>query len=573
MMDLVLRNATIVDGTGGARYSGDVGVADGRIAAIGKVADRGREEIEVDGAVLAPGFIDCHTHYDAQISWDQMLTPSVYHGVTSVIAGNCGFTLAPLTGREDDIDYLLRMLSIVEGMPVRALEQAVKPAWKSFGEFLDHFDGKLAINTAFMVGHCALRRAVMGERAVGHEATAEELEAMVALLRRSLAEGGMGLSTSTSVSHSDHKGDPVPSRWASEEELYTLARQVRDFPGTWVEIVPGVGPYTERENRIVTELSLASERPVNWNAFFVDAGRMPYISSQLELNRYAAERGAKVWGLAQGAPIKGFLNFRSGFTFAMLDGWKPFLQLEPAERIAAMADPEYRARLRAGAYNPNNPAQALSGLEHYRIEDVASEKNARWRGRPLAEFAAERGKDCFDALFDLAVEEKLDFTFSGPEMGGDEASWKLREEVWEDEHTLLGGSDAGAHLDMLNTFAITTQLLGQAVRERGVYSLERGVQRMTGELADAFGLKDRGRIAEGACADLVVFDPDTIGCGPIGMRNDLPGGESRLYGDAIGIRQVIVNGVPVAEDNEPTGRLGGRMLRSGRDTYTVGLKN
>jgi N-acyl-D-aspartate/D-glutamate deacylase len=570
-MDLVLRNATIVDGTGGARYSGDVAVSDGRIAAIGKVSDRGREEIDVGGAVVAPGFIDCHTHYDAQISWDRMLSPSVYHGVTSVIAGNCGFTLAPLSGRTDDVDYLLNMLSIVEGMPVRALEQAVDPSWRSFGEFLDAFDGKLAINTAFMVGHTTIRRHVMGERAVGHEADAEELSAMEALLRRSLAEGGMGFSTSTSVSHSDHNGDPVPSRWASEEELYTLARAVRDYPGTWVEIVPGVGPFTERENRIVTELSLAAQRPVNWNAFFVDAGRMPFVTSQLALNRHAAERGAKVWGLAQAGPIKGFLNFRSGFTFAMLDGWKPFLQLDPAGRIAAMADPEYRARLRAGANNPNNPAQALSGLERYVIEDVRSEKNARWRQRPLAELAAERGKDCFDALFDLAVEEELWMTFSGPEMGGDEASWKLREEVWEDERTLLGGSDAGAHLNMLNTFAITTQLLGQAVRERGVYSLERGVQRLTGELADAFGLTGRGRIAPGAHADLVVFDPETVDCGPIAMRDDLPGGESRLYGDSVGIHHVIVNGVPVAQGNAPTGRVGGRTLRSGRDTHTVGL--
>jgi N-acyl-D-aspartate/D-glutamate deacylase len=461
------------------------------------------------------------------------------------------------------------MLSIVEGMPVRALEQAVKPAWNSFGEFLDHFDGNLAINTAFMVGHTTLRRFVMGDRAVGNEATAEEIEAMVALLRRSLAEGGMGLSTSTSVSHSDHNGDPVPSRWASEEELVALARAVRDHPGTWLEIVPGVGPYTEYETRIVTEMALAAQRPINWNAIFVAADRKPLIDSQLAMNRYAAEHGAKAWGLAQVAPVKGFLNFRSGFTFAMLEGWKPFLQLDPAGRIAAMADPEYRARLRAGANSLNNPAKVLAGLERYRIEDVRSEKNARWRQRPLAEYAAHLGKDPFDALFDLAVEEELCMTFSGPPMGADDASWELRKEVWDDEHTLLGGSDAGAHLDMFNTFALTTQLLGEAVRERGVYSLERGVQRITSEQADAFGLRDRGRIAEGAHGDLVVFDPDTIDCGPIAMRADLPGGESRLYGDSIGIQHVIVNGVPVAQGNDPTGRKGGRMLRSGKDSYTV----
>lgn len=570
-MDLALRNATIIDGTGGARYSGDIGVSEGRITAIGKVEGLAREEIDAGGAVVAPGFIDCHTHYDAQISWDEMLAPSVYHGVTTVLAGNCGFTLAPLSGRSEDVDYLLAMLSNVEGMPVRALKQAVKPSWLSFGEFLDHYDGRLAINTAFMVGHTTLRRCVMGERAVGHEATPEELEAMAALLRRSLAEGGMGLSTTASVSHSDHNGDPVPSRWATEEEFLALARAVRDYPGTWVEIVPGVGPFGEKENRLVTELSLAAERPVNWNALFVDVKRKGLIDSQLAMGRYAAERGAKVYGLTPGGPLKGFLNFRSGFTFAMLDGWKPFLRLSTEEKIAAMKDPEYRARLKAGAENPDNPAQVLSGIENYLIEDVRTERNARWRQHTIGEYAAATGKTPFDALFDLAIEEELWLTFSGPEMGADDASWQMRKEIWEDEHIILGGSDAGAHLDMFNTFALTTQLLGEAVRERGILSLEEGVRRITSEQADVFGLKNRGRIAEGAVADLVVFDPDTVGCGPISMRGDLPCGESRLYGDAIGIHHVIVNGVPVAADNQPTGRKGGKVLRSGRDTYTVPL--
>jgi N-acyl-D-aspartate/D-glutamate deacylase len=570
-MDQALRNATIVQGTGKPRYAGDIGVSYGRFVAIGKIDGTAREEIDVGGAVVSPGFIDCHTHYDAQISWDDMLAPSVYHGVTTVIAGNCGFTLAPLSGRPEDVEYLLGMLSTVEGMPVRALRETVKPDWRSFGEFLDRFDGKLAINTAFMVGHTALRTCVMGERAVGHEATPEDLEAMVALLRRSLAEGGMGLSTTTSVSHSDHNGDPVPSRWASEEELLTLARAVRDYPGTWIEIVPGVGPFGEKENRLVTELSLAAQRPVNWNAMFVDVRRKPLIDSQLEMGRYAAERGARVYGLTPGGPLKGFLNFRSGFTFAMLDGWKPFVRLPDAEKIAAMKDPEYRARLKAGAENPNNPAQVLSGIENYVIEDLRTEKNAAWRHRTIGDYAAATGKTPFDALFDLAVEEELALTFSGPPMGADDASWDMRSEIWRDEHIILGGSDAGAHLDMFNTFALTTQLLGEAVRERGVVSLEEGVRRITSEQADVFGLEHRGRIAEGAVADLTVFDPDTVACGPIAMRNDLPCGEARLYGDAIGVHHVIVGGVPVAADNRPTGRKGGRMLRSGRDTRTVPL--
>jgi len=571
-MDLVIRNATIVDGTGRDRYSGDIGVENGLIVAVGNVESKAKEEIDAGGAVAAPGFIDCHTHYDAQICWDEMLSPSVYHGVTTAIGGNCGFTLAPLSGREDDADYLMNMLSVVEGMPVTSLREAVKPDWTSFGGFLDHFDGKLAINTAFMVGHCALRRAVMGERAVGHEATPDELERMTALLRQSVAKGGLGFSTTTSVSHSDHNGDPVPSRWASEEELLALAGVLKDYPGTLVEIVPGVGPFVdERENSLVTNLSLASQRVVNWNAIFVDVSRESIVESQLETGRYAAEHGARVYGLVQAAPLGAVLNFRSGFTFAMLDGWKPFLRLSIPERIEAMKDPEWRARLQKGAENPNNPVDTMKHLDSYVIEDVRSEKNARWRNRPLKEYAAEVGLSNFDALFKLAVEEDLFLTFSGPEMGADEESWKIREKVWNDKNVLLGGSDAGAHVDMFNTFALTTQLLGQGVRDRGILTLEDGVRRITGELADAFGITNRGYIGEGRAADLVLFDPDTIDCGPIRMRDDLPGGESRLYGDAIGIHHVIVNGVPVAEGNSPTGRMGGRMLRSGRDTYTVPL--
>ena len=570
-MDLAIRGATIVDGTGRDRYSGDIGVENGLIVALGQVEGKAREEIDAGGVIVAPGFIDCHTHYDAQICWDDMLSPSVYHGVTTAIGGNCGFTLAPLSGRGDDADYLMKMLAIVEGIPVASLREAVKPSWQSFGEFLDHFDGKLAINTAFMVGHCALRRSVMGERAVGHEASPDELEQMTALLRQCVADGGLGLSTTTSVSHSDHNGDPVPSRWASEEELLTLAASLRDYPGTLVEIVPGVGPFVEKENGLVTNLSLAAQRPVNWNAIFVDVSREAIVESQLETGRYAAERGAKVFGLVQSGPLESVLNFRSGFTFAMLDGWKPFLRLSIPDRIKAMQDPEMRARLKKGAENPDNPVDIMKDLDRYVIGDVRSEKNAKWRTRPLKEYAAEVGLSNFDALFKLAVEEELFLTFSGPDMGADEQSWKLREKVWNDENVLLGGSDAGAHVDMFNTFALTTKLLGEGVRERGVLTLEDGVRRITGELADAFGITNRGYIAEGRAADLVVFDADTIDCGPISMRDDLPGGESRLYGDAIGIHHVIVNGVPVAEGNSPTGRKGGKMLRSGTDTHTVGL--
>jgi N-acyl-D-aspartate/D-glutamate deacylase len=570
-MDLVLRNGTIIDGTGGVRYSGDVGIRDGKIVAVGIVDGRGDEEVDVAGAVIAPGFIDCHTHYDAQVMWDETLSPSIYHGVTTVIAGNCGFTLAPLSGRQEDVDYLLGMLSNVEGMPIETLEQAVTPDWRSFGEYLDRLDGKLAINAAFMVGHSALRQYVMGDRAVGHEAAPEEVAAMAELLRRSIEEGGMGFSSTVAITHSDHRGNPVPSRWASDDEIIALARVAGEFSGTWIEMLPGVGELDERAYQLATNVSLAAQRPLNWNLFYVDSRHPRVLETQLLLGPYAAARGAKVLGLCPAAPIKTYLNFRSAFVLGMLEGWMDFINLPHAAKIAAMRDPEIRAKLRECAETA--PQAILKNIGKFQIDDVRSERNMRWKGRLVEDYAREIGLDPFDALFELAIEEDLWLSFSNSVIASDEESWDMRGRVWRDEYSLIGASDAGAHLDLLNTFARTTQLLGEGVRERQVLSLEEGVRKLTGDLAEAFGLKDRGRLVPGAAADIVVFDPDTIACGPISMRDDLPGGQLRLYAESIGIHHVIANGVRVAHGNEATGLKGGRILRSGKDTYTVSLKS
>ncbi len=318
-LDLAIRNASIIDGTGSARFKGDVGIRDGKIAAVGKVEGHAKQEIDAAGAVVSPGFIDCHTHYDAQVMWDEMLSPSVYHGVTTVIAGNCGFTLAPLSGRAADSEYLLAMLSRVEGMPLSSLQAGVKPTWQSFGEYLDRIDGKVAINTAFMVGHSALRRYVMGDRAVGNQATPDEIQAMVSLLRKSLEEGGVGFSTTIAISHSDHNGDPVPSRWASDEEILALAATVRDFPGTWLELVPYLGgEFGERQYKLLTAMSVAAQRPINWNTLAVNSARKGHMEKQLLMSDYGAERGANIYALVPANPPKVILNFRSGMTLDLL---------------------------------------------------------------------------------------------------------------------------------------------------------------------------------------------------------------------------------------------------------------
>jgi N-acyl-D-aspartate/D-glutamate deacylase len=570
-MDLALRNAVIIDGTGTGAFAADLGIDDGRIAAIGKFDACAKQEIDVGGAVVSPGFIDCHTHYDAQVMWDPMLSPSVYHGVTTVIAGNCGFTVAPLTGRQADSDYLLAMLSRVEGMPLSSLEAAVKPTWKSFGDYLDCIDGKIAINTAFMVGHSALRRCVMGERAVGSAATPEEIQAMVMLLRKSVQEGGVGFSTTISISHSDHNGNPVPSRWASDEELLALSAALRDFPGTWLELVPFAGgPIGERQYKLLTQMSLAAQRPVNWNLLAVSSANREMIEKQLGMSDYAAEHGAKIYALVPATPIKVIMNFRTGFGLDMIENWNEFLHLPDKQKIAAMRDPAMRKYLQDGIDKSGSRLRIMD-FGKFLIEDVRSAKNARLKGRLVRDYAQELGLSPLDALLELAAEEELWTSFSPPPLGADEESWVIRGRVWQDGRCLVGGSDAGAHLDMINTFALSTQMLGEGVRERQLLSLEEAVRLLTSAQADAFGLKGRGRIGLGAIADIVVFDPDTIATGPIGMRADLPGGEARLYADAVGVHQVIVNGVPVAADNRPTGRKAGRVLRSGRDTYTVSL--
>jgi N-acyl-D-aspartate/D-glutamate deacylase len=412
----------------------------------------------------------------------------------------------------------------------------------------------------------------MGERAVGHEATPAELEAMRALLRRSLAEGGCGFSTTDSITHNDHKGDPVPSRWATDEEYLALAGELRDFPGTWLELLPPFGgDRPERRVELPTQMSLAAERPLNWNVLVVRSQSPELLESQLELGRHARRHGAKVYGLVPVVPIKSIVNFRTGQQLDLYEGWNDFLHLAHDEKIEAMKDSELRRRLREGAEASFQRTGLPGDFGLFLIEHLGSEKNRCLIGRHMQEIADETAKTAFDALFDLAIEEDLALSFSGPGIGADEESWRLRGEVWKDENCLIGASDAGAHLDAINTFAITTQLMGEAVRERGMFTLEEGVRRITSHLADRFGLSGRGRIEVGAAADLVIFDPETIDCAPIEMRHDLPGGEMRLYAESRGVHHVIVNGVPVASGNEPTGRIGGKVLRSGRDTHTVPL--
>ena len=569
MLDLAIRGGSVIDGTGSPARRADVGIRDGRIVAIGEVPPA-REDIDATGLVVAPGFIDVHTHYDAQIFWDPALTPSSNHGVTTVIGGNCGFSIAPLSGKPDDARYMMRMLSRVEGMPLESLEQGVPWSWTSFADYLGLIEGKAGINAGFMVGHSALRRAVMGSRAVGELATQDEIAEMGRLLAESLAAGGLGLSTTLSVTHNDADGQPVPSRHAAQEEMFALARVVGEYEGTWLEMVADTGqPFSEKSKTIMTEMSRASGRALNWNLLAANSRHKDLFDAQLSASDYAAERGGRVIALAAPHPIGVVLSFEAGMVIDAIPGWAEVIGLPLPQRIMQLSDPAVRRRLNATSAAATGTFREMADWSAWTIVETFEPANKLLEGRTIGWLASALDKTPIDAMLDLAISEKLRTRMQPPVHGRDRESWEMRAGAWKDARTVIGGSDAGAHLDMIDSFAFSTQVLAAGVREHRLIGLEEAVHQMTQVPARTFGLRDRGVLAPGYHADVVVFDPETIGCGPLHSRADLPGGAARLYAEPIGIAHVIVNGAPVHRGAHHTGRLPGKILRSGVDTVTV----
>jgi N-acyl-D-aspartate/D-glutamate deacylase len=570
VLDLLIRDAEIVDGTGAPAFHGDVGISDGRITAVGDIDDLATKTVDAQGQTLAPGFVDLHTHYDAQLFWDPTASPSVQHGVTTVFGGNCGFTLAPVAA--DQQDYLTRMLARVEGMPLEALRAGLDWQWASFGDWLNRFDGRIAVNAGFLVGHSALRLAAMGEDAVGGQATPAQVERMVELLHEALADGALGLSTSQSQTHNDGAGQPVPSRSASRDELLALAAGVRDHPGTTLEaIIPGcLQGFSDDEVALLTGMSVAADRPLNWNLLGVSAANPAGHQGQLRASEIAAERGGRIVALTLPHAMKIRLSFLTGFVLDGLPGWRDTMHLPVPERLAALADPEVRRRLNDGAQSKDaGMLRGLANWERLIIVETFAPENDDATGRTVGEVAAARGGEPFDTLLDIVIADELRTGLTPAPFGDDAADWRLRAEVWRSPHAVIGGSDAGAHLDMMCGAIYTTSLLGHGVREHQVVTLEEAVRLLTDVPARLYGLAERGRITPGWHADLVLFDPATVDHGPERTRYDLPAGAPRLVADARGITSVLVDGVEVCRDGVATGALPGTVLRSGRDTRTV----
>jgi N-acyl-D-aspartate/D-glutamate deacylase len=489
MIDLLVRGGTVIDGTGAPARRADVAVDGGIIVAVGEVDEPAAHTIDAADRVVCPGFVDIHTHYDAQVLWDPAMSPSPLHGVTTVIGGNCGFSIAPLAA--DQVDRVMRMMARVEGMPLQALRSGPAWNWTSFGSWLDRIEGRLGINAGFLAGHSTLRRVVMGESA-GASASQDQVARMVRLLHESLEAGAIGFSSSLGEAHTDDDGSPVPSRMAGPEEFLSLAATLRHHEGTALEFIPAMGEIPPDRVDLMTQMSLAANRPLNWN-LLGSLSPSEVFEQQLSASDYAKTHGAVVVALA----LPDLLRMRVDFLSALPD-W--------SEARKHPVDGAQRARLKESA------SRIPDIVGSWELLEIGEGPLA---GRTVASIAADRRVDPEDALIEAVLGEGLPvttvFPSLTPTLGASPESWEVRRKVWNDERVVLGGSDAGAHGDLMCHANYTTVVLGEMTRERGLFSWEEAIRRLTDMPARLYGLHHRGRIADGWFADLVVFDPQTIG--------------------------------------------------------------
>ena len=555
--DLVIKNGMVVDGSGFSRYRADVAVKDGTIVEIGKIRVAAAATIDADGLFVAPGIIDTHTHYDAQPFWDKLCTSSVWHGVTTVLMGNCGLTLAPL--RPEHRETMLATFCCVEDLPVRSLASVLPWNWETFGEYLDAIDHGLGLNLMPLVGHNPLRLSAMDQAAWDRAATPDEIAHMQRLLRESLEAGAWGWSTTDSPTHAGPAGQPVPTRLAADEERVALGRTLGEFNRGIIEILPkGAGKPSVADLDHLRDVAVTSGRPVFFLSF--DTNARPYVEK-------AAREGAQLYNLLRAIPFNPRFTMKKTTFFHNLDVWDVVMHMKVPERLAALADPERRARMREQALKPQRRRPGVPGrLVPWRsifVRRVSLAKNQALVDRNLMELAEQGGKHVADVMLDLAVEEGLETEFQLMTRSAEEEV-EIAEMV-KSGHALPSQSDAGAHLNTnFCTASESSYVLGQWVRDRELLTLEDAIRRLTFQPARILGLRDRGLVREGLAADLMVFDLSSIGVKEDEVTLDGPSGTPRRVQGAEGVHNVVVVGQVVLEQGKHTGALPGRVLRAGR---------
>ncbi len=555
--DLLVKSARVVDGTGMPAFTADVGVREGRIASVGRIADHAARTIDADGLVLTPGFIDVHTHYDAQLDWDPIASPSSWHGVTTVLAGNCGFTLAP--ARFGDFDWLAQMLSRVEGMSVATLSEGLRWKGGGFGDFWRRFDGRLGVNAGGYVGHSAVRRHVMGDEASHRPARADEIAHMQELVRQAMREGALGFSSSQLDIHVAHDGREVPSNFATPEEIIALCAVLAEFGRGAVEFIPRsfVEGYNDADRQLILAMARVSGRPVELNMLTPPPAAPDGWERSLVFAREAFAEGLRVHPMFPTNELGAHLALDTTFLFDEMPSFRGTLTLPPAERARALRDPAVRERMRGELDNPSGRAFVFV-WQICMVEAVRDAEHAGWVGRSVSDLAEERGADPLDAFLDLALSEDLETQFV-VEMPPGQTFDDMITSLVRDPIVMAGSSDAGAHLLSFVGADYTTRLLSEWVPR--ALSLEAAVARLTMFPAMVHGLSDRGVIRPGAAADLVLFDPTRLRAGSTRLVRDFPANGPRFVVDAEGYTSVIVNGEVLLEDGVHTGALPGQLVR------------
>jgi N-acyl-D-amino-acid deacylase len=562
MLDLLIKNGTVVDGSGGARYRADVGVRGGRIVAIGRVNERAARTIDAEGLVVAPGFVDGHTHMDAQVFWDPLGSCSCYHGVTTAVMGNCGFTLAPCAA--DDADLVFRNLERAEDLPRESLLAGIDWRWETFPQFLDAVDAQpKGINYAGYIGHSALRTYVMGERAFDEAAGEDDLARMCALVKEAVEAGAIGFSTSRTFNHITADDRPVASRVADWSEVRAIVNAMGETGKGVFELAgeaPGRDPERIREyfDRL-RDLAVESGVTQTWGMFSVRVAPelwRPYF----DLLDETAAAGGRMYAQVHSRALNVLLSFEAHTPFDGWEAWRELRSLPLAEQKARLRDPAVKARLVEVASRPYTGPRVVGAEARppdwdwvYPMFDMRPEQPS------MAELAAARGVHPVALMIDLSLEHDFKIHFRQP-IANENQDHVL--EMMRHPRSLVTFSDSGAHVAQIMDSSLQTHLLSYWVRDRGAFSLEQAVRRITYDTATVWGLHDRGLIRRGLAADLVVFDPDTVGPRLPEVVHDLPAGAKRLKQTADGIRHTIVNGEVVLSDNVHSGATPGRLLRA-----------
>ena len=557
--DILIKNGRIVDGSGGPSYRGDVGIKDGKIVEIGKLSGPATRTVDAGGQVVAPGFIDNHCHYDAQVTWDPLCSFSCDHGATSVVFGNCSLSLAPVKKDRKEQRRLNEFLSYVEAIPMEVLD-TLEFTWETFPEYLDEMDRNLGVNIGNLIGHTAVRHYVMGDDCQKRTANDAEIAQMQGLVRDGMKAGALGLSVSRNQGHFDPQGVHIPAIWADEKEIFALGDVLKEL-GTGL-IQSGGGNGAEMKDALMSRLSEATGRTVVYNNLGQTMRRPGQWQKQMEQVNATTAKGIRAFPMCTPNRITDYFRMRNTQTFRGMAVWHPICLASPEDQLKAYADPEVRKKLHDEAIEfKSGPAIGICSTwwDYMVVQAAVLEKNKWMEGKTLGEIAKAQGKGIIDCLCDLTVEENLDTEWlHGENNVDDDAVAK----ILTYPNAVIGLSDGGAHVQFQSGFGFSTRLLSEWVREKKVMSLETAVRRLTFESASIFGLYDRGLLRPGMVADIVIFDPDTVKPLPLEVLHDFPTGAKRIKEPAQGIHMTIVNGQVLMEDGKHSGNLPGRVLRN-----------